>query len=345
MAVKTFADTSAVSVAYALDNAADSSEVTATDLKLIPFTQENFTMGKESQQSAAITGNRRVTGQKNTSGTASGGWTSEMGLTPFVMDFFQLAAMNEWQDDTVAADGSKFLFDSDELQYFVAEKRISKETGGVPMNYFQRYFGNLVNEFTISFSRSELVNVQVSSMCVFADTANADATGDELAGSLATSYTTPASYEIVDASNNLMNVVLKDGAGNPLDVTFASDLSITIGNNVREQPAVNSVFAAGLAAGKVNASLSGTAYFYDDTVLREHMDNGTLSAEITLETAEGTMTLHFPALKAGNPSANAQGENQDYSESLELSAQEGEVTLGGNPTKCTFAAVFTPATP
>lgn len=343
MTVKTFADTSAVSVAYAIDAAADETELTATEFSLIPFTQENFTMGKESQQSSAITGDRRVKGQKNTSGSASGGWTTEMGLTPFVMDFFQLAAMNAWEVDSLAADGSEFLYDSDQLQYFVAEKRIAKETGGVLMNYLQRYYGNLVNEFTISFSRSELVTVQVSSMSVFADTAKADATLDEMAGSMATTYTVPTEYEIVDAANNLKNIVLKDSTGTPLDVTFASDLTITISNNVREQPAVNSMFSAGMAAGKVNASLSGTAYFYDDTVLREHMDNGTLAAEITLESAEGTMVLNFPALKAGNPSANAQGENQDYSESLELTAQEGEVTLGSNPVRCTFGAVFTPA--
>lgn len=343
MPVKTFADTSAVSIAYAISDAADSSEVTATEMTLIPFTQENFTMGKESQQSGAITGDRRVKGQKNTSGSATTGWTAEMGLTSIFRDFFQLAAQNEWEVDSVAADGSEFIYDSDNLQYFLAEKRVSKDTGGTPMNYMQRYYGNLVNELTISFSRSNLVTMQVASMPVFADRDKADATSDPLAGSLVTTYNSPADYEIVDSANNLKNIVLKDSAGNPLDVTFANDLTITIGNNVREQAAVNSMFAAGMAAGKVNATISGTAFYYDDTILKEHMDNGTLSAEVTLETQDGTMVLNFPALKAGNPEANAQGENQDYTESLNLTAQEGEVTLGGDPVKCMFAAVYTPA--
>ena len=70
MAIKSFADTSAVSLAYGFTDAANTAEVDLQELKYIPFTTEGFTMAKEAQVSQAITASRRSKGSKNTKGSA-----------------------------------------------------------------------------------------------------------------------------------------------------------------------------------------------------------------------------------------------------------------------------------
>ena len=89
MAIKSYADTSAVSLAYAFSTASEASEFVAASMNLIPFTTEGFTMAKEAKSSQAISGSRRVTGSKNTKGTASGAATVEFGATPFCMDLLK----------------------------------------------------------------------------------------------------------------------------------------------------------------------------------------------------------------------------------------------------------------
>ena len=44
MAIKSFADTSAVSLAYAFSDAATTTEVVDIDFQLVPFTTEGFTL-------------------------------------------------------------------------------------------------------------------------------------------------------------------------------------------------------------------------------------------------------------------------------------------------------------
>lgn len=342
MPVKQFADTSSVSIAYAIDAAATASELSAAEFNYVPFTTEGFALAKESQQSAAITSDRRPSGSKNTQGSASGSVGTELGYAPFVLDMLKLAVMNEWTEDTSAADGSLYATDGDIRQFFVVEKRIKGQKAGVKTNFFERYFGNLVNEATIEIGGSDLVSFTVNTMAAFGDTASADASTDADAGGLVTTYTKPESYEIADASNNVSKITLKDASGNPMEVVW-SDATLTITNNVREQGGVGHEFAAGMTMGKVNASLSGTIYYYDDSVLNAHLKNESVSAELEISTSEGVFIINLPKLKAESPSANAQGENQDYTQSLTLNAERGTVNLDGADQECVVALVHRPA--
>lgn len=341
MPVKTFSDTSAVSLAYAIDDAADASEVSAAEFNYVPYTSEGFALAKDTSQSAAITIDRRRSGSKNTKGTASGSVDMEFGHTPFILDMLQLAMMGKWGD--VGVTDEKFITDGEAIQYAVFERREKKSTAGVKMNYLQRYFGNVVNEATLEIGDG-LIGFTVSTMAAYGDTDNADASADDDAGGLATTYVAPVEYEIADASNNVSNIVLKDAEGTALPVTWSS-ATLTVGNNAREQGAVGSEFAAGMAIGKVEASLSGDIYFYDDQMLNTHLENGKVSAEITIETADGSVTVILPNLKSEAPTANSQGENQDYTQSLTLNAERGEVTIDTDPVTCVIAIKQTPVTP
>lgn len=342
MPIKQYNDTSSVSVAYALVDSASATEVgnDAMFSTLVPFTSEGFEMSKETKTSTAMTGSRRPNGSKNTKGSATGSLSTEFGFTQFTIDMLAMSMMNRWE---FPMDGGAWITDGDVPTFFFVEKREIASPGGTKTNFFQRYYGNMVNEATIEFGDGELVSFQVNTMAASADLASAEAT-TEWEGSLLPVPTVPESYEIADTANNISKAVLKDDQGNPLPVTW-KDFSLSISNNVRVQPGVGYEFAAGMSFGKVNATLSGTVYFYDDTLLKTHMENGTLSAEITIETEEGSFVLTLPALRAESPQANAQSENEDYTQSLTLTAERGKVTIEGEERECVIAIVANPTDP
>lgn len=334
MPIKSFADTSAVSLAYAFSDAADASEITNTDLKLVPFTTEGFTMSKEAKTSQAISGSRRTKGSKNTKGTAAGALTVEFGAVDFCLDMLQAALMNTWTD---LGTGEKTIYDSDLKQYLAFEKTIRPSAGATEKQSHEKFFGTLVNDVTLEFGDGELITMAVNTMSAFADYNEAVQGVDGLGGSMAVQKIAPGDYEIADASNNLDSLTLLDENNAPLEMTF-STASLQIENNVREQPGLGHVFAAGMGMGKVAASLSGEVYYYDQTVLDTHMRNKRMKGQAVIETREGKFEFFFPNMVAQSPTSNAGGENQDYTTSLTLTAEEGV----HDGVTCTMFVKFTP---
>lgn len=344
MTVRSFSDTASVSLAYALSDAANQTELgAAVPFKLVPFTTEGFSMSKTAVNSTAIRGNRRNSGSKNTSGTATGAATVEFGGTQFILDMLQLLMMNTWVnvDDADPTKG-KYLIDGSTRQFAVWEKTV--KTGGLPtdMQYHERYFGEAINDATIDLSESALITMAMNMLGVFADTAKAAQGANGLGGSMALSKTAPAEYEIADSSNNLQNLVITDSQDAALEMTF-SKASLQVQNNVREQKALGSVFASGVGLGKVNVQLSGDVYFYDQTLLDVHLNNERVKGSMEIATREGTFTFLLPNLVAQSPSSNAQGENQDYMTSVTLVAEEGEALIDTVPKTCTMAIIYVPA--
>lgn len=333
MAIKSFADTSAVSLSYAFSDAANESEAVLPDMQLIPFTTEGFTMAKEAKSSTAITGDRRLRGSKNTKGAASGALTVEFGATDFCLDLLQAALMNTWEDET----GFRTIHDGQIKQYMVFEKTIRPEVGATKKQSHERYFGSLVNDISVELGDGELITLAVNTMSAFADYTEAvqGATGD--GGSLVTEKLVPDDYEIADASNNLKKLTLATIDGSPLELTF-STASLAIENEVREQPGLGHEFAAGMGMGKVGVTLSGDVYYYDQSILAAHMTNKRMKGSMELETSEGKFEIFFPNMLAQSPSSNAGGENQDYTTSLTLTAEEGT----HEDTKCSIFIKFTP---
>lgn len=320
MAIKSFADTSAVSLAYAFSDAANDTELAPSlSMNLIPFRDEGFTMAKESQASTAITDSRRVRGSKNTKGTASGSVTLEFGAIQFATDMLQAALMNNWQ---VQPDGSLHIWDSNIKQYLVVEKTMRPNGGATNPQYHERYYGTLVNTLGMELGDGDLITMNVDTMSAFADYDEGIQGQDGLGGSIASAKVVPDDYEIADSSNNLENFILRDENGDPLELTFAS-ASLSIENNVREQPGLGHVFAAGMGMGKVGVSTSAEVYFFDQTILDVHMNNKRMTGEYTIQTKEGKFEFFFPNMVAQSPESSASGENQDYTTSLTLTAEEG----------------------
>lgn len=336
MAIKSFADTSAVSLAYAFSDAATGTEIpSGIPMSLIPFRDEGFTMAKESQSSTAITDSRRVKGSKNTKGTASGSVTLEFGAIQFTMDMLQATLMNTWK---AKGAGELHIWDSNEKQYMVFEKTMRPEAGAAKKQFHERYYGTLVNSLNMELGDGELITLAIDTMSAFADYKDGVQGVNGLGGSLATVKSVPADYEIADSSNNLEKFILRDAGGVPLELTFAS-ASLAIENNVREQPGLGHVFSAGMGMGKVGVSTSAEVYYFDQTILDVHMNNKRMTGEYTIQTREGKFEFFFPNMVAQSPESSASGENQDYTTSLTLTAEEG-VHEGE---RCCIYVKYTPA--
>lgn len=340
MPVKSFTDSSAVSLAYAIGDGTTAAEFAAIPFNYIPFTTEGFNMAKEAKTSTAITNDRRQNNSKNTKGSASGAVTTEFGATPFIQDMLSMGLMNEWAPvDELDTTKGVFITDGDIKKFMAVEKTAKSGPDATDMLFHERYYGTMVNDFTMEFGDGELITLALNTISMFADYESAAAGANGLGGSIATAKAVPADYEIADSSNNLKSLVIKDPAGVPLEVVF-SDASLQVQNNVREQPGLGHEFAAGVGMGKVAVSLSGEIYFFDQTVLDAHMKNKRLSAEMSLETADGTYTVYLPNLVAQSPSNSAEGENQDYKTSITLTAEKGSVTIGAAGHVCSIAIKY-----
>lgn len=339
--VKSFNDSSVVSLAYALGDGTTVGDFSGETFNLLPYTSEGFQMSKEPKMSTAIRDDRRPSNSKNTKGTASGAATVEFGAAPFVMDMLAMLMMNEWTlvNDAEVSEGT-FLTDGELKQFMVVEKTTKGGPLATDNLYHERYFGTAMNDATIEFSDGELITLAMNFMSINASSSEAVAGADGLGGSITTiAKVVPDDYEIADSSNNLKSVTLRDSEGDAMQVVF-SDLSLQIQNNVREQPGLGYEFAAGMGFGKVAATLSGEIYFVDQTLLDAHMQNKRLSAEFDVDTAEGTFTFYFPNLMVQAPTNNSEGENQDYKTSLTLAAEAGKVTIGAAEHKCIVAVKY-----
>lgn len=344
--VKSFNDSSSVALAYAIspmDKKSDFVGASRVAMNLIPFTTEGFSMQKESKTSTAISGTRRTTGSKNTKGSANGAVTVEFGATPWVLDLLQLCLLGTWKniDDALPAMG-KYITDGELKQYMVVEKTVRQGALATDRLDHEWYFGTMMNDATLNFGDGELITLACNTMSANADYGNAVAGADGLGGSVGLSKAAPANYEIADSSNNLSLIEIRDDEDNLLEVTW-SDASLQIQNNVREQSGLGHQFAAGIGIGKVAVTFSGEIYYFDQTILKTHMDNKRVSLKTTISTAEGTFTIMCPNLMAQAPTNNAEGENADYKSAMTLTAEAGTVDIGAlTNIPCVLAITYVP---
>jgi hypothetical protein len=343
MPVRSFTDTSAVSLAYALGDGIAPADFAASTFTYLPYTSEGFQMSKVAKASSAITNDRRKVGSKNTKGSASGSATLEFGGPQFIRDMLSMAVMADWVDvDVTNPLLGKYLVDSNVKKFMCVEKTTKSGTGPTDKQFHERYYGTMVNDSTIKFGDGELVTFDMNTISMFADYDSLAQGANGRGGQLSTAAKViPASYEIADSSNNLKSLIVRDELSAVMEMTF-TDASLQIQNNTREQGGLGKEFAAGVGFGKVDVNLSGEVYFFDQTILAAHMTNKRLSAEMWIETAEGHYHVYLPVLTAQSPSNSSGGENQDYKTKLTLAAEGGSVLIGAATVPCTIAIVYVP---
>jgi hypothetical protein len=341
--IKTFNDSSSVTVAYAITDSADKATVEAAKpaMKLVPFTKEAFQMQKEAKTSEAIRGDRRTSGSKNTKGSANGGVTVEFGAVGFVLDLLQVAMLSTWKDiDAGNPAAGKYITDDQLIQYLLVEKTTRQGALATDKQDHEWYFGTVINDLSMKFADGELITLETSTISANGDYASAVIGANGLGGSLASAKAKPIQYEIADSSNNLATIEMKSGT-TVMEVTW-SDATLQLQNNAREQSGLSRQFAAGVGVGLVAVTFSGEIYYVDQSLLDAHMKNGFVSIKLTISTAQGTFTIQMPNMKVGSPTNNAEGQNTDYTTAVTLTAEAGEVEIGAATVPCMIAIEYVP---
>lgn len=236
----------------------------------------------------------------------------------------------------------KSITDGEKIKPLLVEKYEKNTVDGTTYHEFSQFFGTCVNELSFEFGGADFVKVSATTMSTdfnlnYSSSNTPDADYSE---SLAESYVAAAQDSLLDTANSIKSIKLLDVDGNQIQAVF-STASLKIVNNLREQAALGYEYMAGIGAGKVNVTLTGEIYFFNNDIFRKHLDNEKVSAIIELEDSNEALQIIIPKLTVAAPTNNSQGENQDYKTSLSFNAEEGLVDLGDGLTKyCVIAMKY-----
>lgn len=237
---------------------------------------------------------------------------------------------------------NKYLIDGTTLKPWIVEKYELSNNGDGYSHYIGQYFGTCINEMTLDFADGDFVKASVTTLSTSYDyyKPNAPTSSDRQNSDIASDYRDATQDSLLDTTNSIKSIVLKDANGDVIPAVF-STASLKISNNLREQAALGSQFMAGVGVGKVNATLTGEIYFYDNTLLEKHLANEKVSAVIELNDSNEAVVITLPRLAISAPSNNAQGENQDYKTSLTFTAEPAvTVTEKGYEVECVILVEY-----
>ena len=181
-----------------------------------------------------------------------------------------------------------------EKKSFTIEKR--HETGAT--DHYFRYLGCRIGGLSLTLRAQEIVtgSFSVQGLSEATDTAI-------IAG---------ATYS--DANTNPVMAAPDVGTitvGGVVGTLFYTDLSFSLTNNLRAQAAIGQVGAAGIGYGRREITGTITAYFEDDDLYEEAVQNNASSISFPVTDGTNTYTITLPKLKFTSRRAVAGGNNQD----------------------------------
>lgn len=238
--------------------------------------------------------------------------------------------------------GFKSITDGEKIKPLLVEKYEKNTVDGTTYHEFSQFFGTCVNELSFEFGAADFVKVSATTMSTDFNlkSSSSSTSDDNYSGSLAESYVPVTQDSLLDTTNSIKSIKLLDVDGNQIQAVF-STASLKITNNLREQSALGYEYMAGIGAGKVNVTLTGEIYFFNNDIFRKHLENEKVSAIIELEDENEVLQIVLPKLTVAAPTNNSQGENQDYKTSLSFNAEEGLADLGDGLTKeCVIAMKY-----
>lgn len=241
-----------------------------------------------------------------------------------------------------ALEGFKTITDGEKIKPLLVEKYEKNTVDGTTYHEFNQFFGTCVNELSFEFGGADFVKVSATTMSTDfnLNSSSTNTSSDDYSDSLAEAYVDVTQDSLLDTTNSIKSIKLLDVDGNQIQAVFTT-ASLKISNNLREQAALGYEYMAGIGAGKVNVTLTGEIYFFNNEIFRKHLENEKISAIVELEDENEVLQIILPKLTVAAPTNNSQGENQDYKTSLSFNAEEGLADLGDGLTKeCVIAMKY-----
>jgi hypothetical protein len=336
MTCASFGSSNDVSLFYAIDPDPAAIMPAATVWKPVPFTSESLDNALSVSMSEQVRDTAEYTTSKTTQGSVSGNISFEVFAGSFVENML-IAALRADTDlhiteDTRTWDDAGTIRNGKKVHCFAFLKRIRRASGNYDFFLFR---GVQIASLSLNMDSGSVVTGDVSIMgtgigdgstLVYKDIADGTAPID-VAGWTFEAY--PES-ELMDSGKNFANFIIYNSAAADTGIV-AQSVSVSLDNSLREQFAVGEgkLYPAGVGSGRLNSTLSISAYYADPTLFEALQTDENLSITFDLkdDTTKG-FAFEFPKVRVSsgaNPQAG--GNDSDLMLSSEFQAY-GDVTDG-----------------
>lgn len=199
------------------------------------------------------------------------------------------------------------------------ERRLGKDANGDMAEYL---IGAVANEFSINVAQADKVNIDIS----FVATDNEQRTGLQglKPGTRISLPPEDAFNTSSDFSRIKLSLATEDAAQQPL-FAFATELTLSINNNVSPNKAVGVLGAFDTSAGTFEVGGSLTAYFASVEAVQAVRNNDDVSLDIIMVKHNKALLFDVPLLSLGDGRLNVE---QDQAITLPLETNAAESKFG-----------------
>lgn len=281
-----FADASGTRLAYVTETTEGTTPTSPTFTSL-RYTSESLVRTKESTQSEEINQHRNVPDLTPVGRMASGNIQGELSYGTYDT-LFESLLCGTWATNVLKNGVTR--------KSFTFEKTF--EQGGT--DSFIRYTGCLINTLELSVTAKEKCTLNFGIMGRGGSSGTAILSG--------ATYSAANTNPVLNASSHVGSLSITGVSPSPR----IKSLSLSISNNLREQPEVGSLDLAGVGLGQFVVTGRMEAYFESIALYDAIHDDDELAIAFTVGAASGsqyTFTLPKVKLMGGEPQAG--GNNQD----------------------------------
>jgi len=292
MTCPAFGSTSEVSVYYAIDEDPTSAIPSAQHWKQVRITGESLDLNLSSTVSDEITPQRSYSDSILTQGEVSGGFNFE--ATAENIDDFLIAVLQADKDLLVDLKGTDNPWLKTETIQNGSTKKclmfLKNIVVGTATHSFT-YRGCQIDSLSLNLESGAIINGEVTLM----------GSGGSVSLVVGTwTFEAATDTPLLSAVNSLTTFVLTDSADSAITSTFQS-FNLTFSNQLRQQFAVGtgSLYAAGVASGRFQASASTTQYYSSYDMYTQYVADSVLKLEFSLDDADSNgWTFDMDKLKA-----------------------------------------------
>lgn len=280
------------------------------------MTSENLAPSKNTVRSNEIRPDRNITDEIMVGRAIEGGMDFELSYGVFD-PMIQSLMFSSWSSDVIkngAGVGESMTL----------ERRIALPSGSYD---YMRFVGCVVNQMSLDISAGEIITGRFDVMGKWGGRATSIITG--------ATYTDSDDAAVMSAASQFGSLSMDGITGTPK----IRSISIQMTNNIRQQDALGSIDAIGLAPGRFEATGSMEVYFENGNMFDAFLNHDDVALEFTLGsvTAE-KYTFLFPTIKlGGNPGSNTGGNDEDVMATFDFTAIYDRLTSEAAAVKITRA--------
>jgi hypothetical protein len=246
-----------------------------------------------------------------------------IGAIPDATHFTVVEAITDESGSTVDATHSGAAFNEKTERSFTFEKNLPADGD----DHFFIFSGQKASSLSLSMTTGSIISGDIGFMGA---TPSASATSKDGDG-----YTASSTNELMNSVSNVKGLSLHSIASNGTatlitDTTF-QELSLSIDNNMREQPGIGSLFSQGIGSGRIKVEASATMYFANREVYDKFLTGGSMQLRFQLTDSKDVYGNRYgfvlPELKIASYEAAATGADSDIMATVSFTCQAD--TLSG----------------